>query len=111
STGTPYCSDSDVRVPIVSISPPIVLPSLAMVMKSSPGLPSSKSPTVMYPSCPPTENLWVREWRVAGGRRRNGAGPGGGGGARGAASGSSSFFLRSDSFVVARGWLLFDPSR
>ena len=36
-SGTPYCRPSDVRVPMVSISPPIVLPSLAMVMNSSPG--------------------------------------------------------------------------
>ena len=34
-------------VPIVSIRPPIVLPSLAIVMNSSPGEPSSNRPTVM----------------------------------------------------------------
>ncbi len=41
SSGTPYCSASDVSVAIVSIRPEIVLPSLAILMKISPGVPSS----------------------------------------------------------------------
>ena len=41
STGTPYWSARLMAVPSESIRPPIVDPSFAMVMKSSPGLPSS----------------------------------------------------------------------
>ena len=67
SSGTPYCSDMEVSVPMVSIRPPMVLPSLAMVMNNSPGaLSSSNRPTVIYPSCPPTANLCVNECRVGG---------------------------------------------
>jgi len=47
STGTPYCKANEVSVAIVSISPEMVLPSLEMVMKISPGLPSAYMPTVM----------------------------------------------------------------
>ena len=35
-----------VKVPMQSIKPPIVEPSFAMVMNSSPGRPSSNKPTV-----------------------------------------------------------------
>ena len=41
STGTPYWSARLMAVPSESIRPPMVEPSFAMVMKSSPGLPSS----------------------------------------------------------------------
>src|SRR5881409_3534052 len=44
SSGTPYCSAIEVRTPIVSIRPEIVLPSLAILMKISPGVPSSWKP-------------------------------------------------------------------
>ena len=47
SSGTPYCKLIDTAVPKQSIKPPMVLPSLAMVMNSSPGRPSSYRPTVM----------------------------------------------------------------
>ncbi len=47
SSGTPYCSAIEVSVPTVSIKPPMVLPSFDIVMKSSPGWPSSYKPTVM----------------------------------------------------------------
>ena len=43
-------------------------------MNSSPGAPSSYMPTVRYPSCPATSNLWVIDCRVLGILRRNGAG-------------------------------------
>ena len=45
-SGTPYCSDSEMAVAKESIRPETVEPSLAMVMKSSPGWPSSYMPTV-----------------------------------------------------------------
>ena len=47
SSGTPYCRLIETAVPKQSIRPPIVLPSLAMVMNSSPGRPSGYRPTVM----------------------------------------------------------------
>src|SRR3989304_5568545 len=50
--------------------PRMVEPSLEMVTKISPGVPSSKRPTVTKPSCSPTRNLWVRERRSAGRWRR-----------------------------------------
>ena len=40
SIGTPYCRLIETAVPKASIRPPMVLPSLAIVMKSSPGRPS-----------------------------------------------------------------------
>ena len=40
-SGTPYWSEMDVIVAIVSIRPEIVEPSFAMRRKISPGLPSS----------------------------------------------------------------------
>ncbi len=40
-SGTPYWSEIDVIVAIVSISPETVLPSLAIFRKISPGVPSS----------------------------------------------------------------------
>ena len=45
SSGTPYWSAMEVSTPIVSIRPEIVLPSFAILMKISPGAPSSKKPT------------------------------------------------------------------
>src|ERR1700683_2710682 len=72
STGTPYWRLTETRVAMQSIRPPMVLPSLAMVMKTSPGAPSWYRPTVMYPSWPATSNLWVRALRVSGRRRRRG---------------------------------------
>ena len=41
SSGTPYCKDREVRVAIESMRPEIVLPSLAIRMKISPGVWSS----------------------------------------------------------------------
>ena len=46
-SGTPCCSAMDVASAKLSISPLTVDPSLAMVMNSSPGLPSGYRPTVM----------------------------------------------------------------
>ena len=40
SSGTPYCRPIEIDVPSTSIRPPIVEPSLAIVMKTSPGRPS-----------------------------------------------------------------------
>jgi hypothetical protein len=45
--GTPYCSAKLMDVAKLSIKPLIVEPSLAMAMKTSPGVPSSYMPTVM----------------------------------------------------------------
>src|SRR6516162_2187911 len=72
--GTPYCSDRLVTTAIESIRPEIVEPSFAIVMKISPGVPSSYMPTVMYPSCPPIENLCVIDSRSSGNFRRLGRG-------------------------------------
>ena len=41
STGTPYWSETLTSVAMVSISPPMVEPSLAILMNTSPGWPSS----------------------------------------------------------------------
>ncbi len=46
-SGTPYCSAIEMAVAKLSIRPDTTEPSLAMVMKSSPGVPSSYMPTVM----------------------------------------------------------------
>ena len=40
-SGTPYCSASEIAVAKRSIRPEMVEPSLAIVMKSSPGVPSA----------------------------------------------------------------------
>ena len=53
----------------------MVEPSLAITRKISPGLPSSKSPTVMYPSWPAMSNLCVMASRSSGRRRRAGPAP------------------------------------
>ena len=70
--GTPYCKLKLTAVAKASISPEIVDPSFAIVMKISPGKPSSYIPTVMYPSWPPIENLCVIERRSSGNLRRMG---------------------------------------
>jgi hypothetical protein len=44
--GTPYCNESETIVAKESMSPERVEPSFDIVMKISPGSPSSKSPTV-----------------------------------------------------------------
>ena len=46
SSGTPYCNAMLVRVPMPSIRPPMVDPSLAIVINSSPGWLFSNKPTV-----------------------------------------------------------------
>ena len=46
-SGTPYCRLKLTAVAKASIRPEMVEPSLAMVMKISPGAPSSYIPTVM----------------------------------------------------------------
>ena len=43
-SGTPYCSAREMAVAKLSIRPETTEPSLAMVMKSSPGVPSSYMP-------------------------------------------------------------------
>ena len=45
SNGTPYCNEIESAVPKESMMPPMVEPSLAMVMNTSPGRPSGYSPT------------------------------------------------------------------
>ena len=45
--GTPYCSDMEIAVANESIRPEIVEPSFDMVIKISPGWPSSYMPAVM----------------------------------------------------------------
>src|SRR5688572_24749702 len=74
SRGTPYCNVSEIAVAKESIRPEIVEPSFDIVRKISPGWPSSKSPTVMYPSWPATENLCVIARRSSGSFRRTGCG-------------------------------------
>src|SRR6516164_7922054 len=64
--GTPCCKAMDTAQAKLSIKPLTVEPSLAMVMKISPGSPLGYRPTVMYPSCPPTLNLWVTDMRSSG---------------------------------------------
>src|ERR671928_190485 len=51
------------------IRPCMVVPSLAMSTKMSPGVPSSKRPTWMYPSYSPTRNLRPTSVRSSGTRR------------------------------------------
>ena len=46
SSGTPYCSEMLVNAATLSMRPPMVEPSLAMVMNISPGVPSSNRPMV-----------------------------------------------------------------
>ena len=74
-SGTPYCSAYDTAWAKASAKPEMVEPSLAITRNISPGTPSSKSPTVMYPSCPAMSNLWVMAWRSSGRRRRDGTAP------------------------------------
>src|SRR5207245_2601855 len=69
---TPYCSASETAVAKQSIRPETVDPSFAVVMKISPGWPSSYSPTVRYPSYPPTLKWWTIACRSSGRRRRTG---------------------------------------
>ncbi len=65
-SGTPYCKPSEMVSASPSITPESVEPSLAILMKTSPGRPSSYIPTVIYPSCPPTLNLCVTDARSTG---------------------------------------------
>ncbi len=46
-SGTPYCSAMEIAVAKESIRPEIVEPSFDMVMKISPGWPSSYMPAMM----------------------------------------------------------------
>jgi len=62
-SGTPYCKARETAVAKQSINPETVDPSFAVVMKISPGWPSSYSPTVRYPSYPPTLKWWTIAWR------------------------------------------------
>src|SRR5215831_288664 len=96
SKGTPYWSAIEIEVAKAPIRPEMVEPSLAITRKISPGLPSSYMQTVMYPSWPAMENLWVMDLRSSGSLRRAGRGP--------AASAASSF-------EVLSGWLRLQPSR
>ena len=81
-----------------TMTPESVEPSFDIVMKISPGWPSSKSPTVRYPSWPPTENLCVMAWRSSGRRRRYGAPTG-------------AFPAPLSSLLVESGWTRLEPSR
>src|SRR5262249_18711238 len=74
SRGTPYWSVSEIAVAKESMRPEMVDPSFDIRRKISPGLPSSKRPTVTYPSCPATENLGVIERVSSGSFLRNGPG-------------------------------------
>src|SRR6516165_2854338 len=71
-SGTPYCRLKLTEVAKLSINPEMVEPSFDMAMKISPGVPSSYIPTVMYPSCPPIENLCVIDLRSSGSFLRGG---------------------------------------
>src|SRR5687768_11228502 len=105
SRGTPYCSDIEIDVAKASIRPEIVEPSLAMTRKISPGLPSSYIPTVMYPSWPAIENLWVIDRRVSASLRRSG---------RASTTGAGATVMAvslASSLDVLRGWLRLQPSR
>src|SRR5271157_60135 len=55
SRGTPHCRASDTAVANESMSPEMVEPCFAMVMKISPGGPSTQTPTVKDHSCPAME--------------------------------------------------------
>src|SRR3989338_5700401 len=57
--GTPYCRPTEMEVAKESIRPEITLPSLDILIKISPGWPSSYKPTVIKPSWLAMENLWV----------------------------------------------------
>src|ERR1035441_8360383 len=70
--GTPYCRLKLTAVAKASIRPEIVEPSLAMVMKISPGAQSTYKPNGMYPACGQIENLWVMERRSSDSLRRTG---------------------------------------
>ena len=106
SSGTPYCSDIEIEVAKASMRPEMVEPSLAMTRKISPGLPSSYIPTVMYPSWPAIENLWVIDRRSSGSLRRGG---------RASATGGAAAVAIAVSFAssldVLSGWLRLQPSR
>src|SRR6202035_1248554 len=71
-SGTLYCSAYEIAVAKESIKPEIVEPCFDMLMKISPGFPSSYIPTVMYPSCPAISNLCVIDLRSSGSLRRGG---------------------------------------
>src|SRR5258708_12670478 len=73
-SGTPYCRANDTAVANESIKPETVEPSFEILIKISPGRPSSNRPTVTYPSCPPTENLCVIPQRSSGRWRRTARG-------------------------------------
>src|SRR5258708_15926510 len=73
-SGTPYCSAKDTAVANESIKPETVEPSFEILIKISPGRPSSNRPTVTYPHCPPTENLCVIPQRSSGRWRRTARG-------------------------------------
>src|SRR3989338_1132362 len=64
--GTPYCRPTEMEVAKESIRPEMTLPSLDILMKISPGTPSSYRPTVMKPSWLAMENLWVMAVRSSG---------------------------------------------
>src|SRR6185295_8217367 len=98
SRGTPYWSAMEIDVAKASIRPEMVEPSLAITRKISPGLPSSYIPTVMYPSWPAMENLWVMDLRSSGSFRRAGLG-------------SALAASLPSSLEVDRGWLRLQPSR
>ncbi len=95
--GTPYCSMIETAVAKLSIRPLTMDPSLAIEMNISPGRPFGYRPTVMYPSWPAIENLWVTACRSSGRRTRCGAG---------GPSASSGFSL-----PVLNGWMRLLPSR
>jgi hypothetical protein len=56
-SGTPYCRPMEIEIARPSMKPESVEPSLDILMKISPAMPSSYTPTVRYPSWLPTENL------------------------------------------------------
>src|SRR3989338_2929869 len=97
-TGTPYWSESETIVAKQSMRPESVEPSLDMVIKISPGWPSSNNPTVKYPSCPATENLCVMAWRSSARRRRYGV-P------------ATALVLSLPPLLVESGWTFLEPSR
>ena len=66
SSGTPYCRPRLTEIANASMIPASVEPCLATFRNTSPGRPSSNSPTVAYPWQSATRNENVFELRMRG---------------------------------------------
>ena len=105
-TGTPYCRHSEIAVPNESIVPPTVLPSLAIVMNSSPGravLVDADGQVALVPG-----HLELVRDRLA---RRRHAPPERRAAPRPAAALARLPCRRRLPLLVFSGWVRFEPSR